>query len=107
MDDVIVSRRRRYGRRLAALIAAIREGREKPRIVVVERGRQLHLVAGQRDLLACRELGWECVPVTVDPELPLGQRGGLVGGRARAAKLAPGRRREIARAAALARWRGK
>ena len=92
MDDVIVSRRRRYGRRLAALIAAIREGREKPRIVVVERGRQFHLVAGQRDLLACRELGWECVPVTVDPELPLdplqlfwvvhevfGQRGGLVG----------------------------
>jgi len=35
----------------------------------------------------------------------LGRRGGRVGGKARAARLSPERRREIARDAALARWR--
>ena len=35
----------------------------------------------------------------------LGRLGGLKGGPARAAKLTPRRRRAIARAAALARWR--
>lgn len=35
----------------------------------------------------------------------LGRLGGLKGGRARAAALSPRRRREIARAAALARWK--
>ena len=34
----------------------------------------------------------------------LGRRGGLKGGRARAEKLTPERRREIARKAAAARW---
>ena len=34
----------------------------------------------------------------------LGKRGGLVGGKVRAARLSPERRAEIARAAALARW---
>ena len=34
----------------------------------------------------------------------LGRLGGLKGGPARAAKLTPGRRRAIARAAAIARW---
>ena len=34
----------------------------------------------------------------------LGRRGGLKGGRARAEKLSPARRREIARRAARARW---
>jgi len=37
--------------------------------------------------------------------IALGRLGGLKGGRARAEKLSPGRRREIARQAALARWR--
>ena len=35
----------------------------------------------------------------------LGRLGGLKGGRARAAALSPKRRREIARQAALARWK--
>lgn len=35
----------------------------------------------------------------------LGRLGGLKGGHARAAALSPKRRREIARAAALARWK--
>lgn len=35
----------------------------------------------------------------------LGRLGGLVGGRARADKLSPERRSEIARAAATARWK--
>ena len=34
----------------------------------------------------------------------LGRRGGLVGGAVRAARLSPERRREIAQAAARARW---
>lgn len=34
----------------------------------------------------------------------LGRIGGLIGGKARAAKLSPDRRKEIARAAALKRW---
>ncbi len=35
----------------------------------------------------------------------LGRRGGLKGGRVRAERLSPKRRKEIARKAALARWR--
>ena len=35
----------------------------------------------------------------------MGRRGGLKGGRARAAKLTPPRRREIAKKAAAARWK--
>lgn len=34
----------------------------------------------------------------------LGKKGGLIGGRARAKKLTPKRRREIAKKAAEARW---
>ena len=37
----------------------------------------------------------------------LGRLGGLRGGAARAAALSPKRRREIARAAALARWKNR
>jgi hypothetical protein len=36
-----------------------------------------------------------------------GRRGGLKGGRARAASLSPRRRAEIARRAAAARWKGR
>jgi hypothetical protein len=35
----------------------------------------------------------------------LGRLGGLKGGKARAAKLTPAQRREIARKASMARWR--
>jgi hypothetical protein len=45
---------------------------------------------------------------TKDPlAVELGRRGGLKGGRARAAKLEPGHRSSIARRAALARWEGR
>jgi hypothetical protein len=37
----------------------------------------------------------------------LGRRGGVKGGRARAAKLSPERRKEISQKAAQARWKGK
>jgi hypothetical protein len=37
----------------------------------------------------------------------LGRLGGLVGGKARAAKLSPKRKSEIARMAVLARWKKK
>lgn len=37
----------------------------------------------------------------------LGRKGGLKGGKARAAKLSPERRSEIAKRAAAARWRVK
>jgi len=42
---------------------------------------------------------------TKDPAaVSLGRRGGLKGGKARAASMTPARRREIARKAAAARW---
>ena len=52
-------------------------------------------------------------PQAVEPAAPekdpaavsLGRRGGLKGGKARAAKLRPEQRREIARAGAAARWK--
>ncbi len=44
-------------------------------------------------------------PATKNPAaVELGRRGGLKGGRARAQKLSPARRSEIARKAAAARW---
>lgn len=48
----------------------------------------------------------ESIPERVkDPAaVELGRRGGLIGGKARAAKLSPEQRSEIARAAAKARW---
>ncbi len=42
-----------------------------------------------------------------DPAKDLMRRAGKKGGRARAKKLSPERRREIARIAALARWKEK
>jgi hypothetical protein len=45
---------------------------------------------------------------TRDPAaVSLGRRGGLVGGKARAAKLTPEQRREIAKKAAATRWEGR
>jgi len=45
------------------------------------------------------------VEVTKNPAaVELGRLGGLKGGKARAVKLAPEKRREIAKNAALARW---
>jgi len=45
---------------------------------------------------------------TRDPAaVALGRKGGLKGGRARAEKLTPEQRSEIARRAAKARWTGK
>ncbi len=44
---------------------------------------------------------------TSDPEMVArGRKGGLKGGKARASKLTPEQRREIARKAAQARWSG-
>lgn len=49
---------------------------------------------------------WEPEPERVkDPAaVELGRRGGLIGGKARAAKLSPERKSEIARRAAEKRW---
>ena len=47
-------------------------------------------------------------PPTKDPNaVALGRKGGLKGGKARAAKLTPEQRAEIARKAAAARWKKK
>ena len=46
------------------------------------------------------------VPPTKNPAaVELGRRGGLVGGKARAAKLSKKKRSEIAKKAAAARWK--
>ena len=62
-----------------------------------------------------REATDESPPEAEKPEQPeknpaaveLGRRGGLKGGKARAAKMTPEERSEIARRAAAARWAGK
>ncbi len=46
-------------------------------------------------------------PVKDPLAVELGRRGGLKGGKARAEKLSPRKRRQIARKAARVRWRGK
>ncbi len=46
---------------------------------------------------------YDIVP-TSSPMVELGRAGGLAGGTARAKKLSPERRREIAKKAAAARW---
>lgn len=45
-------------------------------------------------------------PVKNQAAVELGRRGGLKGGKARAEKLTPEQRREIAKKAAEARWKG-
>ena len=44
-------------------------------------------------------------PEPLPPKAAAGRKGGLKGGKARAAKLTPGERRESARKAAQARWK--
>jgi len=49
---------------------------------------------------------WLVSPAVLrDQAAEYGRRGGIKGGRIRAQRLSPARRREIARNAALARWR--
>lgn len=45
-------------------------------------------------------------PVEPSPRAQIGRMGGLKGGVSRKAALTPERRKEIARKAALARWKG-
>ena len=48
----------------------------------------------------------EPVPTTISEYLSIiGRKGGLKGGKARAEKLTPEQRKEIAQKAALARWK--
>ena len=47
----------------------------------------------------------ECEPLS--PKAAAGRKGGQKGGKARAAKLTPEERREAARKAAEARWKGR
>jgi hypothetical protein len=58
---------------------------------------------------ACRGIGWRVIENEAEetPAATLGRKGGLKGGKARAEKLSPERRREIAKKAAAARWRSK
>ena len=57
------------------------------------------------DAVGCAVMVAKIATGEVDEKLPSSQRhGGLVGGPARAKKLSPERRSEIARKAAKARW---
>jgi len=56
------------------------------------------IVTGEADDRVVTEDGRDLAAVL------LGRRGGLKGGKARAEKLSPQRRREIAQSAAAARW---
>ena len=107
-------------RDVSARMRSIQSGR-LPVLNVTRRYRLRNMAS---DLEACRRLGWTHVPVYVDPSSrrdedaeeaarrresdyyrEVGRRGGMKGGRARAAKLPAARRSAIARRAALARWR--
>ncbi len=73
-----------------------------------ERSRNRKLDLAQLAKAIVDEATGERKPEPVDTRDPaavsLGRRGGLVGGKARAAKLTPEKRSEIARKAAAARW---
>jgi hypothetical protein len=45
--------------------------------------------------------------VKESPRVTIGRTGGLIGGKARADKLTPAKRKEIAQKAAKARWKAK
>jgi hypothetical protein len=68
-----------------------------------------HQIVGE----ATEEVGPQPAPTSEagegkDPAaVALGRRGGLKGGRARAEKLTPDQRSEIAKKAAAARWKGR
>jgi hypothetical protein len=51
-----------------------------------------------------KSVGEQPPPIKNQAAVELGRLGGLKGGKARAEKLSPKKRKEIARQAALARW---
>lgn len=70
-----------------------------------ERSRNRKLDLAQLAKAIVDEATAERKPDTRDPAaVSLGRRGGLKGGKARAAKLSPEQRSEIAKKAAAARW---
>lgn len=70
-----------------------------------KRPRDLNELAASIVDAATNEAAPELVDDGKDPAaVSLGRRGGLKGGKARAAKLSPERRAEIARQAAATRW---
>ncbi len=70
-----------------------------------KRPRDVNQLASIVDAATSDEPQTEPAAPEKDPAaVSLGRRGGLKGGKARAAKLSPEERREIARKAAAARW---
>ncbi|MBI5869649.1 MAG: hypothetical protein HZB44_01640 [Actinobacteria bacterium] len=74
-----------------------------------KKARDLNILASQIVSEATKE---EKPPYEPEAEknpavVELGRKGGLKGGKARAEKLSPERRREIAKKAAQARWKSK
>lgn len=70
-----------------------------------KRPRDLNELAASIVDAATSEAALEPIDDGKDPAaVALGRRGGLKGGKARAAKLSPERRKEIAKQAAAARW---
>ncbi len=71
----------------------------------IKRPRDLNELAASIIDVATNEAAPEPTGDGKDPAaVSLGRRGGLKGGKARAAKLTPERRKEIAQQAASARW---
>ena len=71
------------------------KGQKRPADVIGNAVRVMEIATGQREE--------ECEPDLRGKEYA--RKGGLKGGRARAEKLTPEQRSEIARAAAAARWK--
>ena len=82
---------------LAEIIAELREG-----IAAGTSDAELALILWSRLARVVAIVGGEA---TESAAVTLGRKGGLSGGRARAEKLSPDRRSEIARLAAQARWK--
>jgi hypothetical protein len=61
----------------------------------------------EEEVLAVMDVAKEERPEKNPAAVALGRLGGLKGGKARLTKLTPERRREIAKAAAAARWKDK
>ena len=80
------------------LVGAVVKKQKIPRDVNQRAKATLDLMTGEQELLPTMDTVKD--PAAVE----LGRRGGLKGGRARADKLTPERRSEIARKAAASRW---
>jgi hypothetical protein len=77
---------------------------QKRSSTTLKRGRRKTVTADVADLVPGNPLTADRLPEKNPAAVALGRLGGLKGGKARAEKLSPRRRKQIAKLAAEARW---